>query len=168
MPTQETIAAAALLREHVPELRFRVVNVVDLMSIAPADVHPHGMSRERFETLFGESTDVVCAFHGYARALHQLLHGRPNASRFHVHGYTEQGTTTTPFDMVVLNDLDRFHLVMDVIDRVPKLRYRAAHLRQRMRNKLTEHHAYITEHGEDMPEVRDWVWQHQNDESADI
>ena len=105
VPTQETIAAAALLREHVPELRFRVVNVVDLMAVAPAEVHPHGMSRERFETLFGETTDVVCAFHGYARALHQLLHGRPNAGRFHVHGYSEQGTTTTPFDMVVLNEM---------------------------------------------------------------
>ena len=121
VPTQETIAAAALLREHVPELRFRVVNVVDLMAIAPADVHPHGMSRERFEALFGETTDVVCAFHGYARALHQLLHGRPNAGRFHVHGYSEQGTTTTPFDMVVLNEMSRYHLVLDALRRARRL-----------------------------------------------
>ena len=121
VPTQETIAAAALLREHVPELRFRVVNVVDLMAITPAEVHPHGMSRDRFEALFGETTNVVCAFHGYARALHQLLHGRPHAGRFHVHGYSEQGTTTTPFDMVVLNEMSRYHLVLDALRRARRI-----------------------------------------------
>ena len=158
VPTQETIAAAALLREHVPELRFRVVNVVDLMSIAPADVHPHGMSRERFEALFGESTDVVCAFHGYARALHQLLHGRPNASRFHVHGYTEQGTTTTPFDMVVLNEMSRYHLVLNALRRARRLAPGARALEHHCEAMLLRHHDYIREHFEDMPEVRDWTW----------
>ena len=158
VPTQETIAAAALLREHVPELRFRVVNVVDLMSIAPADVHPHGMSRERFEALFGESTDVVCAFHGYARALHQLLHGRPNASRFHVHGYTEQGTTTTPFDMVVLNEMSRYHLVLNALRRARRLAPGARALEHHCEAMLLRHHDYIREHFEDMPEVREWTW----------
>ena len=158
VPTQETIAAAALLREHVPELRFRVVNVVDLMAVAPAEVHPHGMSRERFETLFGETTDVVCAFHGYARALHQLLHGRPNAGRFHVHGYSEQGTTTTPFDMVVLNECSRYHLVLNALRRARRLAPGARALEQLCEAQLVRHHAYIREHFEDMPEVRDWTW----------
>jgi xylulose-5-phosphate/fructose-6-phosphate phosphoketolase len=158
VPTQETIAAAALLREHVPELRFRVVNVVDLMAIAPAEVHPHGMSRERFENLFGETTDVVCAFHGYARALHQLLHGRPNAGRFHVHGYSEQGTTTTPFDMVVLNEMSRYHLVLNALRRARRLAPGARALERHCEAQLVRHEAYIREHFEDMPEVRDWMW----------
>ena len=158
VPTQETIAAAALLREHVPELRFRVVNVVDLMALAPAGVHPHGMPRERFETLFGETTDVVCAFHGYARALHQLLHGRPNASRFHVHGYTEQGTTTTPFDMVVLNEMSRYHLVLNALRRARRLAPGARALEHHCEAQLLRHQDYIREHFEDMPEVRDWTW----------
>ncbi|MEY2441211.1 MAG: xylulose-5-phosphate/fructose-6-phosphate phosphoketolase [bacterium] len=158
VPTQETIAAAALLREHVPELRFRVVNVVDLMTIAPADVHPHGMSRDRFEDLFGDTTNVVCAFHGYARALHQLLHGRPAAGRFHVHGYSEQGTTTTPFDMVVLNEMSRYHLVLDALRRARRIAPGAAALERHCEAMLVRHHAYIREHLEDMPEVRDWTW----------
>jgi xylulose-5-phosphate/fructose-6-phosphate phosphoketolase len=158
VPTQETIAAAALLREHVPELRFRVVNVVDLMTVAPADVHPHGMSGDRFEQLFGDTTNVVCAFHGYARALHQLLHGRPDADRFHVHGYSEQGTTTTPFDMVVLNECSRYHLVLDALRRARRIAPGAGALERHCEAMLTRHHAYIREHLEDMPEVRDWIW----------
>jgi xylulose-5-phosphate/fructose-6-phosphate phosphoketolase len=161
VPTQETIAAAALLREHVPELRFRVVNVVDLMAVAPAEVHPHGMSHERFETLFGQTTNVVCAFHGYARALHQLLHGRPNASRFHVHGYSEQGTTTTPFDMVVLNETSRYHLVLNALRRARRIAPGALALERHCEAMLVRHHAYIREHFEDMPEVRDWSWPEQ-------
>jgi xylulose-5-phosphate/fructose-6-phosphate phosphoketolase len=158
VPTQETIAAAALLREHVPELRFRVVNIVDLMTVMPPAVHPHAMSGDRFEELFGETTDVVCAFHGYARALHQLLHGRPNAGRFHVHGYSEQGTTTTPFDMVVLNEMSRYHLVLDALRRARRIAPGAHALEQHCEAMLVRHHAYIREHLEDMPEVRDWTW----------
>ncbi len=161
VPTQETIAAAALLREHVPELRFRVVNVVDLMSIAPAEVHPHAMSRERFEELFGETTDVVCAFHGYARALHQLLHGRPSPGRFHVHGYSEQGTTTTPFDMVVLNECSRYHLVLNALRRARRIAPGALALERHCEAMLASHHTYIREHFEDMPAVRDWTWPEQ-------
>jgi xylulose-5-phosphate/fructose-6-phosphate phosphoketolase len=158
VPTQETIAAAALLREHVPELRFRVVNVVDLMAVTPAAVHPHALSRDRFEALFGETTNVVCAFHGYARALHQLLHGRPHAERFHVHGYSEQGTTTTPFDMVVLNEMSRYHLVLDALRRARRIAPGARALELHCEAQLLRHHAYIREHFEDMPEVRDWTW----------
>jgi xylulose-5-phosphate/fructose-6-phosphate phosphoketolase len=158
VPTQETIAAAALLREHVPELRFRVVNVVDLMALAPREVHPHGFSRDAFGQLFGEETDVVCAFHGYARALHQLLHGRPNAGRFHVHGYSEQGTTTTPFDMVVLNECSRYHLVLNALRRARRLAPGARALEHLCEAQLVRHHAYIREHFDDMPEVRDWTW----------
>jgi xylulose-5-phosphate/fructose-6-phosphate phosphoketolase len=158
VPTQETIAAAALLREHVPELRFRVVNVVDLMALAPRSVHPHALSHEYFDELFGERTDVVCAFHGYARALHQILHGRPNAGRFHVHGYSEQGTTTTPFDMVVLNEMSRYHLVLNALRRARRIAPGAAALERHCEAQLARHHAYIREHFEDMPEVRDWTW----------
>jgi xylulose-5-phosphate/fructose-6-phosphate phosphoketolase len=161
VPTQEAVAAAALLREHVPELRFRVVNVVDLMALAPREIHPHGMARERFEALFGESTDVVCAFHGYARALHQLLHGRPDAGRFHVHGYSEQGTTTTPFDMVVLNECSRYHLVLNALRRARRLAPGARALERHCEAMLVRHHTYIREHFEDMPEVRDWTWPEQ-------
>jgi xylulose-5-phosphate/fructose-6-phosphate phosphoketolase len=158
VPTQETIAAAALLREHVPELRFRVVNVVDLMALAPRRVHPHGLAGDQFVELFGETTDVVCAFHGYARALHQLLHERPNASRFHVHGYSEQGTTTTPFDMVVLNECSRYHLVLNALRRARRLAPGAGALEQHCEAMLLRHHAHIREHFEDMPEVREWTW----------
>ena len=158
VPTQETIAAAALLREHVPELRFRVVNVVDLMALAPRSVHPHALSHEYFDELFGDSTDVVCAFHGYARALHQLLHGRPNAGRFHVHGFSEQGTTTTPFDMVVLNEMSRYHLVLNALRRARRIAPGAAALEHHCEAQLVRHHAYIREHFEDLPEVRDWTW----------
>jgi len=159
VPTMETLAAVNILRSHLPELRVRVVNVVDLMTLQPKEEHPHGLRAREFDTLFTTDKPVMFAFHGYPWLIHRLTYRRHNHDNFHVRGFKEEGTTTTPFDMVVRNDLDRFHLVMDVIDRVPKLGYRAAHLRQLMRDKLTEHAHYIVLRGEDMPEVRDWVWQ---------
>jgi xylulose-5-phosphate/fructose-6-phosphate phosphoketolase len=158
VPTLETLAAAALLREHVPELRFRVVNVVDLMGLAPPRVHPHGILDEAFVELFTRDTDVVCAFHGYARALHQILHNRPDAARFHVHGYTEHGTTTTPFDMVVLNDMSRYHLARQAVQRARRVPAGAAQLERHCDEMLARHHAYVREHLEDLPEIRDWTW----------
>jgi xylulose-5-phosphate/fructose-6-phosphate phosphoketolase len=159
VPTMETLAAVSILRSQLPELRIRVVNVVDLMTLQPKEEHPHGLKTREFDTLFTTEKPVMFAFHGYPWLIHRLTYRRHNHDNFHVRGFKEEGTTTTPFDMVVRNDLDRFHLVMDVIDRVPKLGYRAAHLRQLMRDKLTEHAHYIVRRGEDMPEVRDWVWQ---------
>jgi xylulose-5-phosphate/fructose-6-phosphate phosphoketolase len=168
VPTLETLAAVDLLRKHLPELKVRVINVVDLMTLQPAEEHPCGLMNRQFDALFTPDKPIIFAFHGYPWLIHRLTYRRHNHENLHVRGYKEKGTTTTPFDMVVLNDLDRFHLVMDVIDRVPSLGYRAASLRQLMSDKLTEHHAYVREHGEDMPEVRKWVWQHQADEGADI
>ena len=159
VPTMETLAAVSILRRHLPDLRIRVVNVVDLMTLQPEEEHPHGLKTREFDTLFTVDKPVIFAFHGYPWLIHRLTYRRHNHQNLHVRGYKEEGTTTTPFDMVVRNDLDRFHLVIDVIDRVPKLGYRAAHLRQLMRDKLTEHAHYITRRGEDLPEVRDWVWQ---------
>ncbi len=159
VPTMETLAAVSILRGHLPDLRIRVVNVVDLMTLQPREEHPHGLKTREFDALFTTDKPVMFAFHGYPWLIHRLTYRRHNHDNFHVRGFKEEGTTTTPFDMVVRNDLDRFHLVMDVIDRVPKLGYRAAHLRQLMRDKLTEHANYIVRRGEDMPEVRDWVWQ---------
>lgn len=158
VPSLETVAAAWLLRRHVPELRVRVVNVVDLLALTPPPLHPHSMSDERFVELFGERAEVVTAFHGYARALHQIVHGRPNAGRFHVHGFNEQGTTTTPFDMVVLNEMSRYHLVLDALRRASRAPAGATALERYCETQLTRHHAYVREHLEDMPEVRDWVW----------
>jgi xylulose-5-phosphate/fructose-6-phosphate phosphoketolase len=159
VPTMETLAAVSILRRHLPELKIRVVNVVDLMTLQPEEEHPRGLKAREFDTLLTTDKPILFAFHGYPWLIHRLTYRRHNHENLHVRGYKEEGTTTTPFDMVVRNDLDRFHLVMDVIDRVPKLGYRAAHLRQLMRDKLTEHTHYITRRGEDMPEVRDWVWQ---------
>ena len=159
VPTMETLAAVSILRRHQPDLRIRVVNVVDLMTLQPEEEHPHGLKTREFDTLFTVDKPVIFAFHGYPWLIHRLTYRRHNHQNLHVRGFKEEGTTTTPFDMVVRNDLDRFHLVIDVIDRVPKLGYRAAHLRQLMRDKLTEHAHYITRRGEDLPEVRDWVWQ---------
>ena len=159
VPTMETLAAVNILRGHLPDLRIRVINVVDLMTLHPEEEHPHGLKTREFDTLFTTDKPVMFAFHGYPWLIHRLTYRRHNHDNFHVRGFKEEGTTTTPFDMVVRNDLDRFHLVMDVIDRVPKLGYRAAHLRQLMRDKLTEHAHYIVRRGEDMPEVRGWVWQ---------
>jgi xylulose-5-phosphate/fructose-6-phosphate phosphoketolase len=166
IPTMETLAAVSLLRQHAPELKVRVVNVVDLMTLQPREEHPHGLTNGEFDALFTTDKPVLFAFHGYPWLIHRLTYRRKNHDNLHVRGYKEEGTTTTPFDMVVRNDLDRFHLVMDVVDRVPKLGYRAAYLRQLMRGKLTDHKHYIVQRGEDMPEVRDWVWQEARDESG--
>ena len=158
VPTLEILAAASLLREHIPELKVRVVNVVDLMRLQPSAEHPHGLSDEEFDRLFTTDRSIIFAYHGYPWLIHRLTYRRTNHRNLHVRGYKEEGTTTTPFDMVVRNDLDRFHLVMDVIDRVPNLASRAGHVRERMVAKRLEHRAYIREHGEDLPEVRNWRW----------
>jgi xylulose-5-phosphate/fructose-6-phosphate phosphoketolase len=158
IPTLETLAAAALLREHLPELRVRVVNVVDLMRLQPDTEHPHGLSDAEFDSLFTTSRPVVFAYHGYPWLIHRLVYRRTNQENFHVRGYKEEGTTTTPFDMVMLNDLDRFHLVTDVIDRVPGLADSASHLRQQMQERRLAARAYTREQGDDDPEIRDWTW----------
>jgi xylulose-5-phosphate/fructose-6-phosphate phosphoketolase len=157
-PTLEALAAAALLRERLPDLRVRFVNVVDLMRLQPEPEHPHGMSDRDFDTLFTTDKPVVFAYHGYPWLIHRLTYRRTNHPNMHVRGYKEEGTTTTPFDMVMLNDLDRFHLVMDVIDRVPGLGTRAAHLRQEMVDTRIRHRAYTREHGDDPADIRDWTW----------
>lgn len=158
VPTIETLAAVLLLREHVPGLRVRVVNVVDLMSLQPESEHPHGLADEAFERVFTRDKPIIFAYHGYPWLIHRLTYRRTNHGNLHVRGYKEEGTTTTPFDMVVLNDLDRFHLVIDVIGRVPRLGTSGAEVRRLMQEKLVEHANYIREHGEDLPEIRDWTW----------
>jgi xylulose-5-phosphate/fructose-6-phosphate phosphoketolase len=158
VPTIETLAAVDLLRQHAPQLRVRVVNVVDLMTLQPSSEHPHGLSDDHFDALFTTDKPILFAYHGYPSLIHRLTYRRTNHDNLHVRGYKEEGTTTTPFDMVVLNDLDRFHLVMDAADRVPGLADRAAALKVRMQDKRSEHKRYIVEHGEDMPEIRNWKW----------
>ncbi len=158
IPTLETMAAVDLLRHNLPELKIRVVNVVDLMTLQPQTEHPHGLPDREFDSIFTADKPVVFAFHGYPWLIHRLTYRRTNHANFHVRGYKEEGTTTTPFDMTVLNDLDRFHLAGDVIDRVPRMRDVAAHFKQSLRDRLVEHKRYVVEHGEDMPEVRDWKW----------
>jgi xylulose-5-phosphate/fructose-6-phosphate phosphoketolase len=158
VPTMETLAAVDLLRRHVPDLKIRVVNVVDLMTLQPHEEHPHGITDHDFDALFTTDKPVIFAHHGYPWLIHRLTYRRTNHDNIHVRGYKEEGTTTTPFDMVVRNDLDRFHLVSDVIDRVPKLGYLAAYAKQEMRDKLIEHKQYITRYGDDMPEVKQWRW----------
>jgi xylulose-5-phosphate/fructose-6-phosphate phosphoketolase len=158
IPTLETLAATAILREHLPELRVRVVNVVDLMRLEPDTEHPHGLPDAQFDALFTPDKPVLFAYHGYPWLIHRLTYRRHNHANLHVRGYKEEGTTTTPFDMVMLNDLDRFHLVMDVIDRVPQLGSRAAHLRQRMVDERLTARQYTRAHGDDAPEIRDWIW----------
>jgi xylulose-5-phosphate/fructose-6-phosphate phosphoketolase len=158
VPTLETLAATSILRERLPELKIRVVNVVDLMRLQPDTEHPHGLSDKQFDALFTVDKPVVFAYHGYPWLIHRLTYRRNGHMNLHVRGYKEEGTTTTPFDMVMLNDLDRFHLVLDVIDRVPGLSESAAHLRQEMVDARLRARAYTREHGEDDPAVRDWVW----------
>ncbi|MGC1566446.1 MAG: phosphoketolase family protein [Trebonia sp.] len=157
-PTLETLAAVSLLREHLPSLKVRVVNVVDLMRLQPESEHPHGMSDAEFDALFTTTAPVIFGYHGYPWLIHRLIYRRHGHPNFHVRGYKENGTTTTPFDMVMLNDLDRFHLVMDVIDRVPGLAGSAGHVRQTMADKRIACRAYTREFGEDAPEIRDWAW----------
>ncbi|WP_258342022.1 phosphoketolase family protein [Saccharopolyspora gregorii] len=158
VPTMETLAAVDLLRRRFPELRMRVVNVVDLMRLQDAREHPHGLSDVEFDALFTTDKPVIFDYHGYPWLIHRLTYRRHNHANLHVRGYQEEGTTTTPFDMCVLNEIDRFHLAIEVIDRVPGLGYRAAHAREELLGKLVEHRRYVTTHGEDLPEVRDWKW----------
>jgi xylulose-5-phosphate/fructose-6-phosphate phosphoketolase len=158
VPTLEALAAADLLRQHIPDLKVRFVNVVDLMRLQDESEHPHGMSNREFDTVFTADKPVIFAYHGYPWLIHRLVYRRSNDARIHVRGYKEEGTTTTPFDMVMLNDLDRYHLVIDVIDRVAGLGSRYAGLRQQMQDKRIQAREYTRAHGDDIPEVRDWVW----------
>ena len=158
VPTLETLAAVSILRKKIPQLKIRVVNVVDLMKLQPQSEHPHGLSDADFDMLFTKDKPVIFAFHAYPWLIHRLTYRRTNHDNIHVRGYKEEGTITTPFDMTVMNDLDRFHLVQDLIDRLPKLGDRAAYLKQEMQDKLVEHKNYIREHGMDLPEVRNWKW----------
>jgi xylulose-5-phosphate/fructose-6-phosphate phosphoketolase len=161
VPTLETLAAVDILRQHLPDLKVRVVNVVDVMTLLPHSEHPHGINDKDFDAIFTPNKPVIFAYHGYPYLIHRLTYRRTNHDNFHVRGFKENGTTTTPFDMVVLNDLDRFHLANDVVDRLPALGYKAAYLKQWLRDKLIEHSLYVREHGEDLPEVRDWTWSHE-------
>ena len=158
VPTLETLAAVDLLRQHVPALKVRVVNVVDLMTLQPREEHPHGLAERDFDAIFTTDKPIIFAYHGYPWLIHRLTYRRNNHHNLHVRGYKEEGTTTTPFDMVVLNDLDRFHLVDDVIERVPQLGYMAAYTRQFVRDRLIDHYYYIRQYGEDMPDIRNWKW----------
>jgi xylulose-5-phosphate/fructose-6-phosphate phosphoketolase len=158
IPTLETLAAVHLLRRHVPNLKMRVINVVDLMKLQPTSEHPHGLSDWDFDALFTTDKPIIFAYHGYPWLIHRLTYRRTNHRNLHVRGYKEEGTTTTPFDMVVRNDLDRFHLVGDVLDRVPHLGAVAAYTKQVMRDKLLDHKAYIRQYGDDLPEIREWQW----------
>ena len=158
VPTLETLAAVDVLRQHLPDLKIRVVNVVDLMTLQPSTEHPHGLSDREFDSIFTEDKPVIFAFHGYPTLIHRLTYRRHNHVNMHVRGFKEEGTTTTPFDMTVLNELDRYHLAGDVIDRVPRIRNLAGHTKQFLREKLIEHKHYIDQWGDDMPEIRDWKW----------
>ena len=158
VPTLEILAAVQLLREHIPTLKMRVVNVVNLMTLQPQEEHPHGLSDAEFDALFTTDKPIIFAYHGYPWLIHRLTYRRRNHNNLHVRGYKEEGSTTTPFDMCVLNDLDRFHLVNDVIDRVPELGSHQAHVKKFIQNKLVEHREYITTYGQDMPEILEWRW----------
>jgi xylulose-5-phosphate/fructose-6-phosphate phosphoketolase len=158
VPTLETLAAVSILRKSLPELKIRVVNVVDLMKLQPSTEHPHGLSDKDFNSLFTTDKPIIFAFHAYPWLIHRLTYRRANHHNLHVRGYKEEGTITTPFDMPVLNEMDRFHLVMDVIDRLPQLHGKGDYLKQDMRDKLVAHKQYIYNEGRDMPEVREWKW----------
>ncbi|MGI0129984.1 MAG: phosphoketolase, partial [Thermoplasmata archaeon] len=158
VPTRETLAAAWWLRREIPELRVRVVNVVDLFTLDSRADHPHGLDAPAFLEMFTEATGVVFAFHGYPGLIHEMLYRRPNPERFHVRGYIEEGTTTTPFDMTVVNRVSRYHLAIEALRRTSRLRSEASDVIERFERKLTEHAAYIRENGRDMPEVLDWQW----------
>jgi xylulose-5-phosphate/fructose-6-phosphate phosphoketolase len=158
VPTMETLAAVDFLRQHFPHLKIRVVNVVNLMKLQPQTEHPHGLSDADFDSLFTPDKPIIFAYHGYPWLIHRLTYRRHNHHNLHVRGYKEEGTTTTPFDMAVLNDLDRFHLAQDVIDRVPQLRYIGAHVKQKIQDRLIEHKQYVMKHGDDMPEIKNWSW----------
>ena len=158
VPTLETLAAVSILRKHVPDLQVRVINVVNLMKLQPPSEHPHGLSDPDFDALFTTDKPIVFAFHGYPWLIHRLTYRRTNHANLHVRGYKEEGTTTTPFDMAVLNELDRFHLAQDVIDRLPQLGSRRAYAKQAIRDRLLDHKKYIGRFGDDMPGIRDWRW----------
>jgi xylulose-5-phosphate/fructose-6-phosphate phosphoketolase len=158
VPTLETLAAVSILREHLPELKIRLVNVVDLMKLQPPIEHPHGLSDEKFDALFTIDKPVIFAFHGYPWLVHRLTYRRTNHHNIHVRGYKEEGTITTPFDMTVLNDLDRFHLVMDAVARLPQTGEKGSALTHELKRKLVEHRQYINQFGQDMPEIRNWRW----------
>lgn len=158
IPTLETLAAVELLGHAFPNLLVRVVNVVDLMTLQPHEEHPHGLTNQEFDRIFTTDRPIIFAYHGYPWLIHRLTYRRAGHNNLHVRGFKEEGTTTTPFDMTVLNELDRFHLAIDVVDRVPRLRAQGAHFQQQMRDRLAEHHAYIREYGDDLPEIRDWAW----------
>ena len=166
VPTLETLAAVDLLRKALPDLKIRVVNVVDLMTLQPKDQHPHGISDRDFDGIFTRDKPVIFAYHGYPYMIYRLTYSRTNHDGMHVRGFAEEGTTTTPFDMVVLNELDRFHLAIEAIDRVPGLDIAAAHVKQQFRDALIEHTRYLREHGEDMPQIREWVWPYRNNADA--
>ncbi|HEX5432168.1 MAG TPA: phosphoketolase, partial [Bryobacteraceae bacterium] len=158
VPTLETLAAVDWLRRNLPQLKIRVVNVVDLMVLEPHSEHPHGLTDDQFDAIFTKDKPVIFAFHGYPALIHKLTYRRHNHENLHVRGYKEEGSTTTPFDMTVLNDLDRYHLAGDVIDRVPGLAENAVRLKRELRDRLIEHKLYITRYGDDLPEIRDWKW----------
>jgi xylulose-5-phosphate/fructose-6-phosphate phosphoketolase len=158
VPTLETLAAVDFLNQQVPDLKIRVVNVVDLMTLQSQSEHPHGLPDHEFDSIFTKSAPIIFAFHGYPTLIHRLTYRRTNHGSLHVRGYKEEGSTTTPFDMAVRNEIDRFHLANDAIDRLPNFQDRAAHVQQLIRNKLVEHSIYVREVGEDMPEIRDWQW----------
>jgi xylulose-5-phosphate/fructose-6-phosphate phosphoketolase len=158
VPTLETLAAVSIMREHLPDLKIQVVNVVDLMKLQPQTEHPHGLSDMDFDALFTKDKPVIFAFHAYPSLIHRLTYRRTNHGNIHGRGYKEEGTITTPFDMTVLNDLNRFHLVMDTIDRLPQTGDKGIYLRQQLKDKLGEHKQYIDKFGEDLPEIRNWKW----------
>lgn len=159
VPTLETMAAAWLLRKHIPELKVRVVNVVDLMALSPQPYHPHGLTPEVFNAMFTTDVDVIFAFHGYVRLIHDLVHGRPKPERFHVRGYAEEGSTTTPFDMVVLNGMSRYHLAIEALKRSKVHKAKCEAVIAAFEGKLKEHTAYVKEHLQDMPEIENWNWE---------